>query len=152
VGLLGKTEGPSNGKAGRVMWKVGTSNIVASYLYQLSIEGLVPVSKYWSHGDMSPANWCNLFANKWLPLAYCFNDYHVRETGARHTDRSADGLWIVSGDLFLRSNRIHPTLLGKHKRLPCTRNIHKKRMCGIHGLAQETYVSCVSDFPLYGVH
>jgi hypothetical protein len=25
-------------------------------------------------------------------------------------------------------------------------------MCGIHGLAQEAYVSCVSGFPLHGVH
>jgi hypothetical protein len=37
----------------------------------------------------------------------------------------------------------HPSAI----RLPHTGTVHGKRICGVRGLAQKAYVSCVSDFP-----
>jgi hypothetical protein len=65
----------------------------------------------------------------------------------RPSDRSADELSIVLGDHFLESNSIHPTLLGQRERLPHMGTTCRKRICGLHGLALEVYVSCVSYFP-----
>jgi hypothetical protein len=42
------------------------------------------------------------------------------ETRVRPTDRSADGLGIETGDLFLESSRICPTLSSPRERLPRT--------------------------------
>jgi hypothetical protein len=72
--------------------------------------------------------------------------------GGRPTDRSADVLGIVSGALFLRSSRVHPTLLMASERLPRMWTTHINRTCGVRGLAREAYVSCVLGFPLQGVH
>jgi hypothetical protein len=63
-------------------------------------------------------------------------------------DRSASMLRIVSGAIFLECSKVRPTLLGQRQMLPCTGTTHKKCTSGICGLAQKTYVSCVSDFPL----
>jgi hypothetical protein len=67
--------------------------------------------------------------------------------GARPTDRSADVLRIVSGALFLRSSRVHPTLLGHYKMLPRMGTARRKRISGIRGLVRKAYVSCVSGYP-----
>jgi hypothetical protein len=71
--------------------------------------------------------------------------------GGGPADHSA-GLGVMSGALFLGSNRVHPTLLLAYERLPCTGTAHRKRTSGVHGLAWEAYVSCWLGFPLQGVH
>jgi hypothetical protein len=48
--------------------------------------------------------------------------------GGGPTDRSAGVLEIVLGALFLRSNRIRPTLLGQRERLPRTGIVRRKHM------------------------
>jgi hypothetical protein len=40
-------------------------------------------------------------------------------------DQSADVLWIVIGDIFLESSRIHPTLLGQREKLPRTCHVYQ---------------------------
>jgi hypothetical protein len=67
-------------------------------------------------------------------------------------DRSIGVLGIVSGALFLRSNRVRPTLLMASERLSHTWTARRKRTCGIRGLMLEAYISCVSGFSLHGVH
>jgi hypothetical protein len=67
--------------------------------------------------------------------------------GGGLVDRSAGILGIVSRALFLGRCRVYPTLLGQSERLPRTGTARGNRMCGIHGPAQEAYVSCVSGFP-----
>jgi hypothetical protein len=66
-------------------------------------------------------------------------------------DHSA-GLGVMSGVLFLRSSRVRPTLMMTCERLPRTWTTSRKHTYGIRGLAREVYVSCVSGFPLQGVH
>jgi hypothetical protein len=61
-------------------------------------------------------------------------------------------LGVVPGALFLGSSRVCLTLLMACERLPHTWTIRRKRMQGIRRLAWEAYVSCVSGFPLQGVH
>jgi hypothetical protein len=61
-------------------------------------------------------------------------------------------LGVVSGALFLGSNRVRSTLLMACKRLPRAWTVRKKHTQGVHGLAWEAYMLCVSGFPLYGVH
>jgi hypothetical protein len=72
--------------------------------------------------------------------------------GGGPTDQSADVLGIVPGALFLERSRVHPTLLMASERLLRTWTARRKRTCGICRLAQEVYISCVSSFPLQGVH
>jgi hypothetical protein len=62
------------------------------------------------------------------------------------------GLGVVLGALFLGSSRVRPTLLMACKRLPRTWTARRKRTWGVHGLAWEVYMSCVSGFPLQDVH
>jgi hypothetical protein len=62
------------------------------------------------------------------------------------------GWEVVSGAIFLRSNRVRPTLLMACKRLPRMWIARRKRTWDIRGLVWEVYVSCVSDFLLHGVH
>jgi hypothetical protein len=62
------------------------------------------------------------------------------------------GLGVVSGAIFLGSSRVHPMMLMACERLPHMWTHHRKRTQGVHGLAWEVYVSCVSSFPLQGVH
>jgi hypothetical protein len=68
----------------------------------------------------------------------------------RPADHSAE--LGVSGALFLKSGRVHPTLVMASERLPRTWTARRKRTCGVRGLVREAYVSCVSGFPLQGVH
>jgi hypothetical protein len=66
-------------------------------------------------------------------------------------DHSA-GLGVVSGAPFLGSSRVRPMLLMACERLPRTWTARRKRTRGIRALAWETYVSCVSSFPVQGGH
>jgi hypothetical protein len=61
-------------------------------------------------------------------------------------------LGVVSGALFLESSRVCPTLMMACEMLPYTWIARKKCMYGVGGLAWEAYVSCISGFPLQGVH
>jgi hypothetical protein len=56
--------------------------------------------------------------------------------GGGPVDRSV-GLRVVSGSLFLESNRVRPMLLMACERLPRTWTAHRKRTQGIRGLAWE---------------
>jgi hypothetical protein len=67
--------------------------------------------------------------------------------GGGPADHSAR-LGFVLGALFLRSCRVRPTLLMTCERLPRMWTARRKHTWGIHGLAWEEYVSCVSGFPL----
>jgi hypothetical protein len=67
--------------------------------------------------------------------------------GGGPTDHSA-GLGGCVGNPFLRSSRVRQTLLMACERLPRMWTTHRNRTRGIHGLAWEAYVSCVSDFPM----
>jgi hypothetical protein len=71
--------------------------------------------------------------------------------GGGPVDYSA-GLGVVSGALFLRSSRVHPTLLVACERLPCTETTRWKHTLSVRGLAWKAYVSYLSGFPLQGVH
>jgi hypothetical protein len=51
------------------------------------------------------------------------------------------GLGFVLGALFLRSSRVHPTLLVACERLPHTGTARKKRTSGVRGLVWEAHVS-----------
>jgi hypothetical protein len=62
------------------------------------------------------------------------------------------GWGLCRKPFFLRSSRVHPTLLMACKRLSCTGTARRKRMSGVCGLAWEAYVSCWSAFSLQGVH
>jgi hypothetical protein len=72
--------------------------------------------------------------------------------GGGPVDQSVSVLWIVSGALFLVSSRVCPTLLGQREILPHMGTAHRMRRGGVCGLAREAYMSCVSGFPLQGIH
>jgi hypothetical protein len=55
--------------------------------------------------------------------------------GGGPADRSAGVLRIVTGALFLRSSRVHPTLLDQCQRLPRMGTARRKRMSDVRGLA-----------------
>jgi hypothetical protein len=71
--------------------------------------------------------------------------------GGGPADHSAR-LGVMSGALFLKSSRVHPTLLLACKRLLCTWIARRKCTRGVRGLVWEAYILCVSGFPLQGVH
>jgi hypothetical protein len=66
--------------------------------------------------------------------------------GGRPTNQSAGVLGIMLRASFLGSSGVHPMLLMASERLLHTWIAHIKCTCGICGLAQEVYVSCVSGF------
>jgi hypothetical protein len=55
--------------------------------------------------------------------------------GRGPVDRSIGVLGLGLGALFLRSSRVHPTLLMASERLPRTGTARRKRTSGVHGLA-----------------
>jgi hypothetical protein len=71
--------------------------------------------------------------------------------GGGPMDHSA-GLGVVSGAFFLGSSMVRPTLLMACERLPHTWTVRKKHTRDVRGLTWEVYVSCISGFPLHGVH
>jgi hypothetical protein len=115
---------------------------------------LVPVSKYWTYrsctGDIGLVSLVAC-CRQMFGFHYCFNAVLGEKLGGRPADHSA-GLGVISGALFLRSSRVHPTLLMACERLPHTGTTRRKRTPGVRGLAWEPYVSCWSDFSLQGVH
>jgi hypothetical protein len=71
----------------------------------------------------------------------------------RHVPHATQsGREVESGAFFLgssSSNQLYwVTLKGCHVRGTAC----EKHLCGVHGLKQEAYMSCVSGFPLQGVH
>jgi hypothetical protein len=56
------------------------------------------------------------------------------------------GLRDGVGNTFAQEQRICSTLLGHYERLSHMGTAHRKRKSGVHGLAWEAYMSCVSDF------
>jgi hypothetical protein len=68
--------------------------------------------------------------------------------GGGPADRPAGVLGIVLGAIFLRSSRVHPTLLMASKRLPHMWTAHKKHTCSVRGLAWEACVMCIRFFPV----
>jgi hypothetical protein len=71
--------------------------------------------------------------------------------GGEPVDHSAE-LGVVSRALFLGSSRVRPTLLMACERLPYTWTARRKHTWVVRGLTWEAYMSCVSGFPLQGVH
>jgi hypothetical protein len=72
--------------------------------------------------------------------------------GGGPADWSVGVLGIVLRALLLKSSKVRPTLLMASERLPHTWTAYRKHTCGVRGLAWKVYVSCVSGFPLQGVH
>jgi hypothetical protein len=153
--------GPLGGKCRTIGWE-GRGVVLASrhlqgdspYLCQLRTDGLAPVSEYWTYrshaGDMGSVNLVTYY-RQMLDFHYCFNDCVGRETGWR-TYGSLSRVGGCVGSPFIRSSRVHPILMMACERLPRTCTAHRKHMWGIRGLTWEAYVSCVSGFPLQGVH
>jgi hypothetical protein len=103
---------------------------------------------YRSHASvMSPIIQCTLFVNRYLAFITALMAMLEEKLGGGPVDHSAR-LGVVSGAIFLRSSRVHSTLLIACERLPRMWTAYRKRMRGIRGLAWEAYVSCVSGFPL----
>jgi hypothetical protein len=124
-------------------------------LCQLRTEELVPVSKYWtyrSHASVyrpsKPSSRSSIDA--WLnPTASLVG---LGEK-LRWVPRTTQPGWEVeSGELFLGSSCIRPTLLMTYKRLPRMRTACRKRTPGIGQLECEDYVLCWLGFPLHDVH
>jgi hypothetical protein len=121
----------------------------------LSIDGLVPVRKYWmyqSHasnmGPISLVACCRQMFGlstllKWLSWE--------RNWGRSHGPLSwADQLRGGVGSTFSREQWICPTLLDQCERLSRMGTTRRKRTPGIRGLAWEAYMSCWSGFPPVG--
>jgi hypothetical protein len=100
---------------------------------------------------MGLVNQCSLFINRCLTFITASMAVLGEKLGGGPTDHSA-GLGFVSEVLFLGSSRVRPTLVMANERLPRTWTARRKRTCGVRGLTREAYVSCVSIFPLQGVH
>jgi hypothetical protein len=83
---------------------------------------------------------------------YYFNGFVGRETRWQTCESVSLRAEYYVRSPFLRSSRVHPTLLMASERLPHTGTVHIKRTGGVRGLACEVYMSCVSGFPLQGVH
>jgi hypothetical protein len=142
-GSLGESGGSLIGKGGQ--WDV------KSQWCRLRTDGLAPTSKYWTYwshaGNMGSVNRCSWLAiDAWL-YPYCFNVCCGRETEYGPTDRLADVLWIGTESFFLRSSSSVQRCWWLCKMLPHMGTTHRKCTSGVHGLAREAYVSCVSGFP-----
>jgi hypothetical protein len=71
--------------------------------------------------------------------------------GGGPVDHSA-GLRVMSGALFSGSSRVRPALMMHCEMLPHTWTVHRKHTYGVRGLEWKAYVTCISGFPLQGVH
>jgi hypothetical protein len=142
--------GPLGGKCRTIGWG-GRGVVLASRhlqgcnpcLCQLRINGLAPTSKYWMYRSHT--------VDRYLAFITASMAVLREKLGGVPTDHSAR-LGVVSGALFLGSNRVRPMLWMACKRLPHMWTTRRKHTLGIHGLAWEAHVSCVSSFPLQGVH
>jgi hypothetical protein len=101
---------------------------------------------------MGPVNQCTLSSTDvWLKSTTSMAVRGEKLGGDLRIDQSMD--WGCSrGSLFLGNNEISTTLWSQRERLSRTRTARRKHTSGVCGLAWEVYVSCVSDFPLQGVH
>jgi hypothetical protein len=137
AGLIGKSGEPSVGKDGESDVESRHLKVCSHYLCRIRTDGLASTSKYWmywSHvGVMGPVKWCSQTAtDAWL-CSHCFNDWLGRETGWGPVNRSADGLWIMSGASFSKAVALLNYV-----------GIYTKG-CRVW-LIMSAYVSCVSDF------
>jgi hypothetical protein len=124
-------------------------------LCQLMTEGLIPVSKYWTYrshaGDMGQVN-----------LVACHRQMLGFAPTASRLAQERNWVWthrLVSrravdyvGSHFSQEQWPCSTLLMTHERLSHMGTTCGKLTSGVCGLAWEAYVSCWSDFLLYGVH
>jgi hypothetical protein len=151
----------SGGKCRTIGWEGQGVVLVSRHLQDCSsrlcwlrIDGLASASKYWTYqshnGDMSPVNLV-VCCQQMFGFHYCFNDCVGRETRWQ-THESLSRAGVVLGALFLGSSRVCPTPWMTCKRLPRTWTAHRKRTLGVHTLAWEAYMLCVSSFPLQSVH
>jgi hypothetical protein len=108
TGPLGESKGPSVRRSGESDVESWYLQGCSPRLCQLSTDGLVSVSKYWtywSHAeDMCPVNWCSIFFNRgWLK---CTASMVVRreKLGGGPSDQLVDVLGIMSRALFLGSS------------------------------------------------
>jgi hypothetical protein len=102
-------------------------------------------------GDMSLVNRCILFINRCL----AFNIASMAMLGEKLCGRPVDhspGLGVVSGALFSREQYVLSNAVDGMRKVATYMDCHRKRTWGVRGLAWKVYVSCVSGFPLYGVH
>jgi hypothetical protein len=141
-------------RSGSGMWKADTLRLQPPPV-SVKDRWVGRTSKYWTYwlhiGVMGPVNWCSLFIN----ICLAFNTASIAVLGEKLGGGPADhsvGLGVVSGVLFLESSRVRPTLLIACERLPRMWTARRKRTRGVRGLAWESYVSCISGFPLQGVH
>jgi hypothetical protein len=95
---------------------------------------------------MSSVNRCSMLVNRCLVFIIASMVVLGEKLDGGPTDRSDGVLGIVSGVIFLWTSRVCRTLLGQHERFPHTGNGRGKHTCGIHRLAQQTNMSCVSGF------
>jgi hypothetical protein len=125
------------------------------HLCQLRIEGLVPVSKYWTYqshaGVYRPSKPSSLMSIEggFIPNA----------SMAAFGEKLGTDLWIsqsaccvVSEALFLWSSGSVHCCWWLRERFSHTWTIHRKHTQGVRGLAPEAHMSCCSGFPLQGVH
>jgi hypothetical protein len=92
---------------------------------------------YQSHaGVMGPVNRCSVFINRCLAFITASMAMLGEKLGDGPADHSA-GLGVVSGVLFLGSNRVCPTLLMTCERLSHTWTARRKRTQDVRGLAWE---------------
>jgi hypothetical protein len=153
---------PLGGKGRQLVEKVGEWHVKSRHLQgcsprlcRLRIDGLAPVSKYWTYrsqaGDMRPVNlvayhrqklgcspllhWL-LWERSWVRARKSIGRHAVNCVGSHHSRWQ----WICSN------------LSMTHERLPRTGTAHRKCTPGVHGLAWKAYVPCWSSFPLQGVH
>jgi hypothetical protein len=85
-------------------------------------------------GIMGLVNRCSLFVNRCLTFITASMTMLGEKLDGGPADHSA-GLGVVSGALFLGSNRVHPTLMMAYERLPRMETTHMKRMLDVRGLA-----------------
>jgi hypothetical protein len=136
--------GPLGGKWGTVGWE-GHGVVLASqhlqgcipHLCQLTIDGLAPVSRYWTYrshvSDMGPVSLVACCRHM-FSFHYYINGCDGRETGWR-TYRSLGRAGGCVGGPFLGSSRVRPTLLMACKKLPRMGTAHRKCMPGVRGLS-----------------
>jgi hypothetical protein len=99
-------------------------------LCQLRIEGLVSVSKYWTHRSYASVYVSSKSSNLPSTNAWLKSTASLAGLGEklRRVPRTTQPGWEVeSGALFLGSSSIRPTMLTTYKRLPRTGTTHRKR-------------------------
>jgi hypothetical protein len=121
----------------------------------LMIEGLVPVSKYWtyrSHADV-------YVPSKPSSMPSIEGGFTPTASMAALGEKLRTDSWIgqpvcceLCQESFFGSSGSVYRCWWLHERLPCMWAAHRKHMRGVRGLVREAYVSCWLDFPLQDIH